>query len=303
MGRLRWLLILTGALVAVVALVILVDVLARFHATLTLISPLLANGVLLLIGVLLVAVIATGGYYLLLFTRPRRRRRPPAQPRNPQEAARASLSAVEQQLDQIADTVAQQALREQSQALAAGLERGVLRLVVFGTGSAGKTSLINALLGEVAGDTGAPLGTTLERQRYPLTLEGVSQTLELVDTPGLAEVGPTGTARGQQARQWATEADLLLFVVDNDLRQSEYGPLRTLLEMGKRSLVVLNKTDLYLEMEVRQICDRIAQALSDQLPPEDVVAVAANPKPVTMTDGDQWQPAPEVWPLVTRPEQ
>jgi len=37
--------------------------------------------------------------------------------------------------------------------------------------------------------------------------------------------------REQLARQLATEADLLLFVVDNDLRRSEYQPLRTLAEM------------------------------------------------------------------------
>lgn len=40
------------------------------------------------------------------------------------------------------------------------------------------------------------------------------------------EVGVEGTEREQLARKLATEADLLLFVVDNDLRQSEYDPYK-----------------------------------------------------------------------------
>jgi ribosome biogenesis GTPase A len=38
---------------------------------------------------------------------------------------------------------------------------------VFGTGSSGKTSVINALLGREAGNTAATIGTTTTEQEYP----------------------------------------------------------------------------------------------------------------------------------------
>jgi len=79
-------------------------------------------------------------------------------------------------------------------------------------------------------------------------------------------------SKQQLARQLATEANLLLFVVDNDLRQSEYQPLRTLAEIGKRSLIVLNKTDLYTEAD-RTILARLRERVRGFIA-TDVVAIA-----------------------------
>ncbi|MFP3325656.1 GTPase, partial [Planococcus sp. SIMBA_160] len=80
-----------------------------------------------------------------------------------------------------------------------------------------------------------------------LQLSGLNQQILVTDTPGILEAGVMGTEREQLARELATEADLLLFVVDNDLRQSEYDPLSVLAEIGKRSLLIFNKTDLYTD--------------------------------------------------------
>jgi len=52
-------------------------------------------------------------------------------------------------------------------------------------------------------------------------LKGLNREILVTDTPGILEAGVAGTQRAT-ARQLATEADLLLFVVDNDLRWSEY---------------------------------------------------------------------------------
>ena len=50
----------------------------------------------------------------------------------------------------------------------------------------------------------------------------------------------SGTLREQAAREIAAEADLILFVIDDDLRQAEYTVLQSLLAIGKRAVVVLN---------------------------------------------------------------
>jgi hypothetical protein len=172
--------------------------------------------------------------------------------------------------------------------------------VVFGTGSAGKTSLVNALMGRMVGKVGAPMGTTEAGETYSLKLKGLERQILITDTPGILEAGVVGTQREEMARQLATEADLLLFVVDNDLRQSEYEPLRRLAEIGKRSLLVLNKTDLYTDEDKETILARLRQRVRGFITTEDVVAIAANPQPATLENGEIFQAEPDVMPLIRR---
>jgi small GTP-binding protein len=216
------------------------------------------------------------------------------------EAAGETLKAVRKQVTQIQDEVARQALLSRSREIESILSRGELLVVVFGTGSAGKTSLVNALIGRMVGKVGAPMGTTEAGETYSLKLKGLNRQILITDTPGILEAGVAGTEREQLARQLATEADLLLFVVDNDLRQSEYEPLRGLAEIGKRSLLVLNKTDLYSEDDKETILARLRQRVRGFIATMDVVAIAANPQPAQLENGESFQPDPDVMPLIRR---
>jgi small GTP-binding protein len=140
-------------------------------------------------------------------------------------------------------------------------------VVVFGVGSVGKTALVNRLLGQAVGDVAAPMGSTTIAATYPLRLPGVDQTLWLTDTPGLLEASAEGPGREAQVRELATAADIVLFVIDNDLRQSEYALARSLLALGKRLLVVFNKVDLYPENDLAAILARVRSRFGDQLGP------------------------------------
>lgn len=267
-------------------------------------SPLLANLMLLLVIVLLGILIFALIYYTGVFgrsqTKSRRRRRKPKVPVEKTQAASENLNAVRQQVKQIQDEVTRQELLVRSREIEAILSRGELQVVVFGTGSAGKTSLINALMGRMVGKVGAPMGTTEAGETYSLKLKGLERQILITDTPGILEAGVVGTQREEMARQLATEADLLLFVVDNDLRQSEYEPLRRLAEIGKRSLLVLNKTDLYTEEDKETILARLRQRVRGFITTEDVVAIAANPQPATLENGEIFHPEPDVMPLIRR---
>ena len=106
-------------------------------------------------------------------------------------------------------------------------------LVVMGTGPVGKTSLINALLGRSAGETGATIGTTRAGRTHTHVVEGVEGTLLLTDTPG------TGRGRSRRARparprrsSWPPHADLLVFVVDHDLTRADR---QAVLELARRA--------------------------------------------------------------------
>ncbi|NEO87795.1 MAG: DUF697 domain-containing protein [Spirulina sp. SIO3F2] len=285
----------------------LVDSLYRLYFQISFTAPLLANLLLLLILVILGLLIWAFIYYFNLFTNPKaaRRERPHSAPvvqlpREKAAIAQENLTAVQQQVQQIQDQVSQKALLDRSQELEASLDRGALKVIIFGTGSAGKTTLVNAMIGEMVGEVGAAMGTTTLGQAYTLRLAGLGRDILLIDTPGILEAGVAGTEREAIARQLATEADLLLFVVDNDLRQSEYDPLTALAQMGKRSLLVFNKADLYTDVEQTAICNQLAQRVASTIPAADVVAIAARPSAYRQEDGTVVQPEPEIFPLLKR---
>jgi small GTP-binding protein len=275
----------------------LVNSLFRLYIQISFTTPFLANVLLFLLIVLLAALLGIFFYYIYLANQPKGR----ALPRVPVEKAEAAgetLKAVRQQVQQIEDEVARQELLARSREIEATLSRGEILVVVFGTGSAGKTSLINALIGRVVGKVGAPMGSTETGETYALKLRGMDREILITDTPGILEAGALD--REQTARKLATEADLLLFVVDNDLRQSELRPLQDLAEIGKRSLLVLNKSDLYTEEEREVILARLRERVRGFIASLDVVAVAADPQVVQLGDGRVVQPEVEIMPLIRR---
>ncbi|GAB4285065.1 MAG: DUF697 domain-containing protein [Oscillatoriaceae cyanobacterium] len=300
----RLLTIFVGITVILSLVLWLVSSLYRLYLQVAWTSPLLGQLLVLLIILLLGVLIAAFAYYIGLFPSviqtKKRRRAAPKIPERKIEAASETLQALKQQVDLIQDEVAKQALISKSREIESSLARGDLQVVVFGTGSAGKTSVVNALLGRMAGQVGAPMGTTEVGETYILKLKGLEREILITDTPGILEAGEGGKEREKRARQLATEADLLVFVVDNDLSRSEYEPLRGLVEIGKRSLIVFNKTDLYPEAERELILARLRERVRGFVSMMDVVAVMANPQPVKLDGGGVFQMEPDIMPLIRR---
>jgi hypothetical protein len=299
----RLLPLIVGLILILGLMIWLIDSLSRLYWQLSY-YPLLSQVLLVLLILLLAVLIAAVVYYLFVLPRSqqkkRKRRAPPRIPIEKTEAAQETLNAVRRQVEQIQDEVARQELLSRSRQIEQNLARGEYRVVVFGTGSSGKTSIVNALIGRVVGRVGAPMGTTEVGETYLLKLKGIDRELSITDTPGILEAGVAGTEREQRARRLATEADLLLFVLDNDLRQSEYDPLQALAGIGKRSLVVLNKSDLYLEGDRETILARLRERVRELVAPGDVIAIAARPQAVVLEDGSLFYPDPDIMPLIRR---
>ena len=302
------LLILFAGLSLILGLSIwLVTSLYRLYLQVSFTAPFLANFLLLAIIILIGLLIAGFVYYFNSYTTKGSRRKSRRQrgfaarvPEDKTQAAAQNLKAIGRQVGQIQDKIAREAFLRRSQEIEEELARGEIRIVVFGTGSAGKTSLVNSLLGEIVGNVNATMGTTTEGQTFSLRLKEVGREILITDTPGILEAGVAGTERESIARHLATEADLLLFVVDNDLRQSEYKPLSELAALGKRSLLVLNKIDLYTDADQQAILQQLKIKVKDFIAPLDVIAVAANPQPVELRSGDIVEPEPEIIPLIKR---
>ena len=271
--------------------------LGQLYSAASTLSPLLAQLSVGLIGLTLLGALSVIGYYAWLFLRPRRKRRTIALPQQPEAVAAVSLQAAQQQIEQVEDEIARQALAARSQAIALRLTQQTVEIVVFGLGSTGKTALVNALLGELAAPTAPTLGTTQIAQTYRVAVldsMGQAQEILITDTPGLLEAGKLGEDRAQAAKELATQADLLLFVIDNDLHRVEYEPLAMLAGMGKRSLLVFNKSDRYLPEEKAQILRRLRERTKGLVAPEDIVAIAASPAAVQLDDGTWVKPEPDI---------
>jgi len=165
------------------------------------------------------------------------------------------------------------------------LRDGRVDIVVFGEISTGKSALINALVGEEAASVSAEGGWTRESwlvawDKCGYTIPGLADSkVTLIDTPGINEV--QGDARAQLARDAASHGDLILFVTDSDLNQTEYESLRQLIDTSRPVIVVLNKRDLYTRLEIEQLISTIRDdRLAGALDPQDLVVAAADPKPI-----------------------
>ncbi|HRP34851.1 MAG TPA: GTP-binding protein [Gammaproteobacteria bacterium] len=179
------------------------------------------------------------------------------------------------------------------------LEQGEIHIAVLGEVSVGKSSLLNALLGE-ARFTTSPLHGETRAPAEARWQEESSGGVSLLDTPGINEIG--GEDRERMAREVAERADLLLFVVDGDLNASEEAALQQALKPGRPVLLVLNKADRYTEQERGALLARLAARTEGRLRPEDIIAAAADPAPVIRivqsADGTQHEersvPPPDV---------
>jgi small GTP-binding protein len=163
------------------------------------------------------------------------------------------------------------------------LEHGHLHLAVFGRVSTGKSSLLNALIGEPAFGV-SPLHGETKFSSMQQWSEVQAGGVYLIDTPGLDEAG--GEQREELAREVAGRADLVIFVLDSDITETELESLRTLLAQGRPVIVALNKSDLFTSNELEALIASIRSRIDGVVDTEHVVAVAAQPRPQTVIEID-----------------
>lgn len=141
-------------------------------------------------------------------------------------------------------------LRQRIAQLHTQLDRQEIHFAVTGGKGVGKSTLIQVLSAWVS-----------------------PQTLCWSETPALF------TDTDNLSLKAALASDLVLFVTNGDLTDSEYQVLQQL-ATNQRLVLVFNKQDQYLPDERAAVLHSIQQRMQPLLRAEDVVAIAASPNPI-----------------------
>ena len=165
-------------------------------------------------------------------------------------------------------------LRQRVTELHTEINRQEIHVAVTGGKAVGKTTLIQLL------DSWKPQNQT---------------QLSWSETPALF------TTTDDEGLKAANSSDLVLFVTNGDLTDSEYQVLQHLKADDLRLMLVFNKQDQYLADERAVILRSIQQRMQSLLKTEDVVAVAASPSPIKVRQYQTDDTAQE-WMEVRSPE-
>lgn len=119
-----------------------------------------------------------------------------------------------------------------------------LQIGLFGRRNSGKSTLMNALIGQAVSIVSAQPGTTTDpvEKAYELAPLGA---VVFIDTAGLDDEGELGALRVQRTRAVLERVDLALVVVDDGrLGLLEHELIATLRDQNTPFVVVFNKADL-----------------------------------------------------------
>lgn len=127
-----------------------------------------------------------------------------------------------------------------------------IKTVIVGKPNVGKSSLLNLLAGEEKAIVTDVAGTTRDILEETINLQGIS--LKMLDTAGIREASDKVEQIGvERAKKHAKDADLILYVIDANVVLDDND--RDIMELicDKKSIVLLNKSDLDCVVEKEDI--------------------------------------------------
>lgn len=135
-----------------------------------------------------------------------------------------------------------------------------IKTVILGKPNAGKSSLLNVMVGDERAIVTEIAGTTRDTLEETINLNGVM--LNIVDTAGIRETADVVEKIGvDKAIRYAEDADLIIYVVDgsrpldeNDERIIEF--IKT-----KQAVILLNKTDLSVVIDTEELKARCGRKI------------------------------------------
>lgn len=164
----------------------------------------------------------------------------------------------------------------QSFRLGNALKRGV-PVALVGETNAGKSTLLNALVGEERALVSNVHGTTRDTIEETVNVGGT--LVRFIDTAGIRETSDTVERMGiERTFDKMAEADIVLWLIDLTVYQAQYDELAEKIGaqvQGKHLVVLLNKTDLVSESTINEAKQYISGQLNNAVPTPMLLTLSA----------------------------
>lgn len=164
----------------------------------------------------------------------------------------------------------------QSFRLGNALKRGV-PVALVGETNAGKSTLLNALVGEERALVSNVHGTTRDTIEETINVGGT--LVRFIDTAGIRETSDTVERMGiERTFDKMAEADIVLWLIDLTVYQAQYDELAEKIGaqvQGKHLVVLLNKTDLVSESTINEAKQYISGQLNNAVPTPMLLTLSA----------------------------
>lgn len=164
----------------------------------------------------------------------------------------------------------------QSFRLGNALKRGV-PVALVGETNAGKSTLLNALVGEERALVSNVHGTTRDTIEETVNVGGT--LVRFIDTAGIRETSDTVERMGiERTFDKMAEADIVLWLIDLTVYQAQYDELAEKIGaqvQGKQLVVLLNKTDLVSESTINEAKQYISGQLNNAVPTPMLLTLSA----------------------------
>ena len=204
-------------------------------------------------------------------------------------AAKKSLNSIAELKDQIDDEVNYEIINDQKIKLERQLRNSDYKVILFGAGSCGKTSIARSLLNSMVGDISPTYGTTKEISSYKITIPALIRKIKIIDTPGLFEASNNGKKREKKTIQEASKSDLIIFVIDQDINKYELFLLEKFSEIGKSLIIALNKCDLRSANQNEALLENINNLVSKFSNNYEIIKTIAAPQSIPNIGGNPKQ--------------
>ena len=135
-----------------------------------------------------------------------------------------------------------------------------IRTVIVGKPNAGKSSMLNILVGEDRAIVTDIAGTTRDILEETIQIHGIS--LNIIDTAGIRSTEDVVEKIGvSRAKEYAKDADLIIYVVDSSTELDENDSEIIEMLKNKKAIILLNKTDLNMVTSEEMLKERIDKPL------------------------------------------